>query len=166
MSSTRGHQPQTQCDGRRPPLPLPKVHQNPSDPPYRPIVDYTGSCTYNFAKELSRIINPIIGQTSHHLNNPKDLKDKIEDITLDDDHIWISHDVVALFPSVPVPEALQVIQHNLEKDKSLYKRTKLSPSDIMDLLKLVVDHYIHLQGPALQTELRVPHGQWDKPWGL
>ena len=28
---------------------LPKVHKNPSDPPYRPIVDYTESCTYKVA---------------------------------------------------------------------------------------------------------------------
>ena len=43
---------------------LPNVYKNHSDPPYRPIVDYTGRCTYKVAKALSNIINPCIGQNT------------------------------------------------------------------------------------------------------
>ena len=62
---------------------LPKVHKNPRDPPYRPIVDYTGSCTYKVEKAISNI-NPLIGK-SEHLLNSKALVDKIKD----EDEIWI-----------------------------------------------------------------------------
>ena len=131
---------------------LPKVHKNPSDPPYRPIVDYTGSCTYNIAKALSLLINPTIGKTEHHLLNSKQLVDKIKDVVLAEDEIWISHDVVALFPSVPVDEALEEIEKRLVNDKTLPQRTNLSPDDIMDLLRLVVDTTIFTYNDQLYKQ--------------
>ena len=92
---------------------LPKVHKDPLNPPYRVIADYTGSCTYNLAKALSNLINPTIGKTEHHLQNSKQLVDKIQNNVLSDEEIWISHDVVALFRSVPVDEALEEIKQRL-----------------------------------------------------
>ena len=79
-----------------------KFHKNPSGPPYTSIVDYTGSCTYKVAKDMSNIINPLMSKSKHHILNSKALVEKIKGITLDVDDIWISHDVVAIFPSVPV----------------------------------------------------------------
>ena len=86
---------------------LPKVHKNPTDPPYIPIVDYTGSCTFNIAKALSSLISPTIEKIKHHLKNCKDLVDKInlKNIVMSDEEIWISHGVVGLNPSVPVDAA-------------------------------------------------------------
>ena len=118
---------------------LPKVHKNPMDPPYRPIVDYTGSCTYKIAKALSALINPTIGKTNHHLKNSKDLIDKIKDRVLLEEEIWISHDILALFPSVPVAEDLREIEQSLTEDKTISQRTNLSAADIMELLHLVVN---------------------------
>ena len=86
----------------------------------------------------TNIINPNTGKTEHHLQNSKQLVDKIKDHKLTDDKIWISHDVVTLFPSVPVDAALDEIKKRLINDKNLNKWTNLTPKDIMELLRLVV----------------------------
>ena len=45
---------------------LPKVHKE--DTPLRPIVSSIGSVTYETAKELSRILKPLVGRSPHHVN--------------------------------------------------------------------------------------------------
>ena len=61
------------------------------------------------AKAMINMINPLIGKSKHHLLNFKGFVENIKDLKLDADDIWISHDVVALFPSVLVREALGII---------------------------------------------------------
>ena len=39
--------------------------------PLRPIVSSTGTATYNTAKELSRILKPLVGSSIHHVHNTK-----------------------------------------------------------------------------------------------
>ena len=113
--------------------PFSKVHKNPENPPYRPSVDYTESWTYRVAKALSELINAVIEKTGHHL---KDYK--IKHITLTEEEIWISHDVVGLPPSVPVGEALDVIRQHFSDNDTLKDHTFLSLCNIKDLLRLVV----------------------------
>ena len=45
---------------------LPKIHK--PDTPLRPIVSSCGSVTYGVAKELAKILKPLVGKvpTSHH----------------------------------------------------------------------------------------------------
>ena len=139
------------------------MHKNSSDPPYRPIVDYKGSCTYKVAKKMSDLIKPLIGKTEHHFLNSKELVTKIKDTKLTDEEIWISHDVVALFPSVPVDEALQIIENRLKNDVTLHRRTALDPDDIMELLRLVVNTTIFTFREVIPAILRLSYGQSDQP---
>ena len=48
---------------------LHKVYKNPEDPLYKPIVDYTVSCTYRVDNALSELINPVIGKSEDKLKN-------------------------------------------------------------------------------------------------
>ena len=45
---------------------------------------------------------PLLAKTEHYLKKLKDLVHEIKNIVLSDEENCISHDVVALFPSVPV----------------------------------------------------------------
>ena len=49
---------------------LPKIHKR--DIPLRPIVSHRGSINYEVAKELSRILRPLVGKSSHHIKNTGD----------------------------------------------------------------------------------------------
>ena len=114
----------------------PKIHKNGN--PIRLIVDYTGSVTYKVVRELADLLKSLMGNTEHHLENSKDLKAKLEGITLKDDECMLSHDVLSLFTNVPIPEAIKVIKTRLMQDKTLKNRTNLGPDDIIDLLEFLV----------------------------
>ena len=47
---------------------LPKIHK--AETPLRPIISSTGTATYNTAKELARILKPLVGSSNHHVQTP------------------------------------------------------------------------------------------------
>ena len=123
----------------------PKIYKQ--DNPLCPIVDYSGSANYNLGRSLADLLNPLMGQTEHHLQNSKDLKKKLEDVQLQEGEILISHDIVSLFTNVPIQESLNVIRSRLEQDDTLKDRTRLSVDDILDLLEFVCDStYFQFEG--------------------
>ena len=60
---------------------LPKVHKE--NIPLRPIVSSVGSVSYETAKELSRILKPLVGKTEHHVKNAKEFINSIQDIRIE-----------------------------------------------------------------------------------
>ena len=52
---------------------LPKIYKK--DVPLGPIVSSIGSVTYGVAKELARILKPLVGNFIHHVNNTKEFAD-------------------------------------------------------------------------------------------
>ena len=59
----------------------------------------------------------------------------LKDIQLGPDEVIVSYDVRALFTSVPIQPALEVIEKLLNEDPDLRKRTTMSTKQIMDLLE-------------------------------
>ena len=57
--------------------------QNPQNRnPLRPIVLSRGSVTYGVAKVLNKIVRPLVGETSHHIQSTKDFVNKVSKVTL------------------------------------------------------------------------------------
>ena len=94
-----------------------------------------GSVTYGVAKELAKILRPLIGKSSHHINSTQDFLEHAKHITLVPGECLSSYDVSALFISVPVDPALNIIKDLLEKDHTLKERTVTEVSDIILLLE-------------------------------
>ena len=112
---------------------LPKVHKNAC--PLRPIVACRGSISYDVAKFTADIISPLVGQSGHHLQNSKDLVDKLKNFQLESGEVLVSYDVTALFTCTPVQESLTIIKDRLNNDNTLSDRTDLSVEQIMSLLE-------------------------------
>ena len=112
---------------------LPKIHKEGT--PLRPIVSSTGAVTYSTSKELSRILKPLVGKSPHHICNNEDFMERLKGIILGPDEVMVSYDVRALFTSVPIEPALEVIEKLLKEDPELQKRTTMSTKHIMDLLE-------------------------------
>ena len=98
---------------------LPKIHK--ANCPMRPIVSACGTSTYNLAKYLTKILKVYIGHSSSFVKDSKDLTDKLQSIKLQDNEELVSFDVSALFTSIPVNQALDVInqliiQHQTNMD--------------------------------------------------
>ena len=92
---------------------FPKLHK--PDTPLRPIVSSCGSVTYGVAKELTKILKPLVGKSPHHINSTQDFVEQVRNITLAPGKCLSSYDVSTLFTSVPVGPAIRVIKDLLEK---------------------------------------------------
>ena len=99
---------------------LPKIHK--PDTPLRPIVPSCGSVTYGVAKDLAKILKPLVAKSPHHINSTQDFVEQAKHITLEPGECLSSYDVSALFTSVPVDPALN-IKDLPEKDHTLKERT-------------------------------------------
>ena len=87
------------------------------------MVSSIGSVTYGVAKELARILNPLVGNPSHHVNNTKEFADEIRNTKLEEGECITSYDVTALFTSTPLPLPLAIIRKMLEQDTDLQNRS-------------------------------------------
>ena len=96
---------------------LPKIHK--PDTSLRPIVSSCGSVTYGVAKELATILKPLVDKSPHHINSTHDFAEQVKHITLGPGEYLSSYDVSALFTSVPIDPALNIIKDLLEKDHAL-----------------------------------------------
>ena len=111
---------------------LPKIHK--SNIPLRPIVSSIGSVSYGVAKELARIIKPLMGNSHHHVQNSTQFAEEMKTMKIEEGECITSYDVTALFTSIPVPSALNIIKEKLEHDADLTNRTKMSTNNIIELL--------------------------------
>ena len=112
---------------------LPKIHK--PDTLLRPIVSSHGLLTCGVAKELAKILKPLVGKSPHHIKSTPDFVEQVKHITLATGECLSSYDVSALFISVPVDPALNIIKNLLEKDHTLKERTVLAVSDIILILE-------------------------------
>ena len=139
---------------------LPKVHK--SGMPLRPIVSSIGSVTYQTAKELSRILKPLVGRSPHHVQNNQDFLKQLEEIKMGPDDIIMSYDVRALFTSVPIKPTLKIIQKLLEEDHTLPQSTTMTVKNITCLLEFCLtstyftfqeEFYEQVEGAAMGSLL-------------
>ena len=115
--------------------------------PLRPIVSSQGSVSYGVAKELARILKPLTGNNNHQVLNSKQFADDIKKIKLEEGECIMSYDVAALFASIPVKSALEVVKKKLEQDTELHQRTTMTTQNIMDLLEFCLcNTYFLFQG--------------------
>ena len=112
---------------------FPRIHK--WDTPVRSIVSSCGSVTYGVAKELAKILKPLVSKSPHHINSTRDFVEQVKHITLAPGECLSSYDVSALFTSVPVDPALNIIRDLLDKDHTLKERTVLAVNDILLLLE-------------------------------
>ena len=83
---------------------LPKIHKQ--GVPLRPIISSRGSATYETAKELAKILKPLVGKSPHHVQNNQDFLDSIKGIKINPEECIMSYDVSALFTSIPIEPAI------------------------------------------------------------
>ena len=139
---------------------LPKIHKQGI--PLRPIVSSTGTVTYNTAKELAKILKPLVGLTSHHVHNTKDFIDHIKEVRLRQGESIISYDVTSLFTSVPIQPVLNIIHQRLTTDQDLKNRTSMTIKHIINLLEFYLNstsfvfqgqYYQQMEGAAMGSPL-------------
>ena len=128
---------------------LPKIHK--TGVPLRPIISSRGSATYETAKDLAKILKPLVGRSPHHVQNNKDFLDSIKDIKIKPEECIMSYDVSALFKSIPIEPAINIIEKHLKEDKDLHSRTNMKIQHIISLLRFCLNNsYFSFQGRFYQ----------------
>ena len=122
-----------------------------------------GSVTYGVAKELAKILKPLVGKSPHHINSTQDFVEQVKHITLAPGECLSSYDVSSLFTSVPVDAALNIIKDLLEKDHTLKDRTVMAVSDIILLLEFLSQEHILFFPVSLQFYEQVEGAAMDSP---
>ena len=112
---------------------LPKVHK--IGVPLRGVVSTVGS---PFEK-LSRYLIPVLGMIQRwsglYVKNSRELKEKVKSWRIDKNEVLVRYDVKNLYPSIPINEALKLVEKLLKENKTLKNITNLSVGSIMELLK-------------------------------
>ena len=123
------------------------------DTPLRPIVSSIGSVAYGTAKELSRILKPLVGRSTHHVRNNQDFIQSIEEVKVGTEECMMSYDVKALFTSIPIQHTLNIIKKLLEEDTSLQQRTSMAVKHIYCLLEFCLTNtYFSFQGKLYEQK--------------
>ena len=124
---------------------LPKIHK--VGMPLRPIVPSIGTVTYETAKELARILKPLVGKSPHHVQNTQDFIQQIKGIHLNPGQCIMSYDVKTFFTSVPTKPATNIIKKLLEQDQECQHRTPMTAKNIICFLEFCLNStYFMFQG--------------------
>ena len=102
------------------------------------------------AKELAKILKPLVGKSPHHINSTQDFVGQAKHFKLEAGECLSSYDVSALFTSVPIDPALNIIKDLLVKDNTLKERTVMEVDDIILLLEFCLQkHILFIPRPVL-----------------
>ena len=108
----------------------------------RPINSCVRLLTYPLSKYLAKPLNHMKHRDGNSIKNSKEFADFIVSQVIEEDEIVVSFDVVALFTSIPIPLAIQVVDDKLKEDESWMQFTSFNRNHIIELLKLVFENSI------------------------
>ena len=128
---------------------LPKIHK--TGVPLIPIISSRGSATYEIAKELAKILKPLVGRSPHHVQNSKGFQNSIKTSKIKPDECIMSYDVSTLFTLIPIEPTINIIEKHLKEDKDLYSRTNMKIQHIISILRFCLNNsYFSFQGRFYQ----------------
>ena len=103
-----------------------------------------------------------MGKSPHHVHNNEDFLQHLKGIHLGPDEVIISYEVKALFTSVPIQPALNIIEKLLEEDTGLQERTSMTVKNIICLLEFCLwstyftfqnQYYEQIEGAAMGSPI-------------
>ena len=109
----------------------------------QPIVLACGTVTYNTSKFITKILQNYCGKTSSFLKDSIDFIKKIKHLSINpEEETIVSFEISALFTSIPVHVALQVISSKISTCTSFTNVCKILTEKFTKLLKFTLTNYI------------------------
>ena len=128
----------------------------------KPIISGINFVTYGLAKHMAKLLKPLVGKSKYHIKNSEHWVKLLQQINLEDDDMFVSYDVTALFTSVLCDEVVYIAVDRAKKEPEWYNSTKLTPEEIGELLTFSLNTiYFKFQGEFYQqvfmVEMRFPN---------
>ena len=100
---------------------LPKIHKcdNRRLPPLRPIISHHNSLLSHTARFIDHVLQPLAQSYTDYLKNSTQLITELEYLSVSEDIILVTLDVVNLYPSIPQSECLTIIHEEMCKNPDL-----------------------------------------------
>ena len=136
-----------------------KTHKPGSTIKIRPIVSNSNGPTKKIAWLLTRIFTPFLSTIPAHLENSLQLINAIEEVPdISSRDFLCSFDIVSMYPSIPVPEAIENAITKLEEHPNTHI-TNLPTDCIEKLLRVVLQNtYFEFNGHIFKQIKGLPMG--------
>ena len=140
---------------------LPKIHKvkTPGEfPPGRPIISANGCPTERISAFVDENIKGAVPKLKSHIKDTTDFIHKVENLTLPQNHILVTFDVVSLYTNIPNNEGIKSVAKSLRKNPPTHTTSRV----VLQLLKEVLSknnfefngqHYLQVGGTAMGTKL-------------
>ena len=137
---------------------LPKVHKPLNQkgiPPLKPIVSHSNSLLSSTARFLDHVLQPLAQSYPDFLSNSTELVNILENITVPEETIVVTLDVISLYPSIPQGEFLDIIPREMFEQQELII---FNPNLVTHLLHTNINNnyfqfagvtFLQLQGTAM-----------------
>ena len=114
-----------------------KKEEGINDLNLRPIISNIGTATYELAKYLSKILEPL-GKNNFTIKNSFDLINRLKEETIPEGYVMVSFDVKGLFTNVPLDRTLDIIMKRIYNEHRIL--TEINQKDLKNLLILCTKH--------------------------
>ena len=115
---------------------LPKIHQN--NMPMHPTVLACGTATHSTARFITKILQNYCGNTLSFVKDSTDFIRKIKHLSINPEETLVSFDVSALFTSLTLPVALQVINSKISTSTNFTNVCKIPTEKFSKLLEFTI----------------------------
>ena len=114
-----------------------KAHKPEKDYPMRIVVSTIGTPPYGISAYLVNVIQHTLDKNKSRLKNSRSFVNEAKSWKISPEEVQVSYDVVNLYPSVPLKEAIVVMLDILNNDVAeVKKHTKLVISEIKMLMEI------------------------------
>ena len=93
-----------------------KAHKAEKGYPARTITSHVGAAQEQLSSFLVDILTPYVKKSPFNVQNSTEFVEKVRAVQLGPDEVMISYDAEKLIPSVPIKDALNVIQGMMEEE--------------------------------------------------
>ena len=117
-----------------------KAHKPQKNYPARTIVSTIGSPAYKVSKHLVKVIQPTL-VNDNTIKNTAEFVKEAKQWKISQREIQVSFDIVAMYPSIPIKKAIDVIMDLLKADFiEVKKRTPFNLKQIKALMELCLEN--------------------------
>lgn len=139
---------------------LPKIHKDGY--PLRPICSSINSPSIELCKYIVNILKNLTKNSIYNIKDAVQFRDKVKNLTINENEKMVSFDVVSLFPSIPVDLGLNIIEERWEE---ISQYTKMPKTMFLNILKFCIkeNRYFKYEDKIYKQKVGLPMGSPASP---